>query len=96
LLREEESTIVLLRAWEGTDPTPDRDTDWPAWLEAATIRVANRCASFAKEKKRAKGARTKTFHQKIQLAEIQLQRDPKDETVKNILSASQGNLADTL
>ncbi|CAM6029963.1 unnamed protein product [Sphagnum balticum] len=96
LLKEEESKIALLRAWEGTDPTPSCDTDWPAWLEAATDRVTNRCASLAKEKKHAKGARTRALHQKIQLAKIQLQRNPEDETVINILSASQGNLADTL
>ncbi len=49
-----------------------------------------------KEKKRAKGARFRALQQKIRLAKIQLQKDPEDETVKNVLSEAQGHLAVSL
>jgi len=51
---------------------------------------------LCKAKKRAKGAYIRALQQRIQLAEIQLQRNLEDEAVRNILSVSQGNLADTL
>ncbi len=96
LLREEESKIALLEAWEGTEPPPSHDTEWLGWLEAATHRVLKCNTRLAKEKKCTKGARTKAFQQKICLAEIQLQRHPRDEAVKNIFSVAQGHLADSL
>ncbi len=96
LLREEESKAALLLAWEGTGPKPSQDSDWPGWLEVATDRVL-RCSSWlVKEKKRAKGARFRALQQKIRLAKIQLQKDPEDETVKNVLSEAQGHLAVSL
>jgi hypothetical protein len=98
LLEEEESKASLLGAWKGTAPLPN------CWRSERLARLAGgshdkvvRCyASLSKKKKRAKGARIKTLHQRIQLVEIQLQRDPTDEEVRHILSASQGNLAETL
>jgi hypothetical protein len=63
-------------------------------LEAATNRVTqcNRC--LAKEKKRAQGTQIRTCSKNIQLAEIQLQRDPTNEEVRNILFDSQSKLAE--
>jgi hypothetical protein len=49
---------------------------------------------LARTKKRAQGARAKTHSKKVQLAEIQLQRDPTNEEVTDILSDSQGKLAE--
>ncbi len=43
-----------------------------------------------------KGARIRDLQQKIRLAEVQLQRDPKDEPARDILSVAQGHLADSL
>jgi hypothetical protein len=49
---------------------------------------------LAKTKKHAQGARTKTHSKKVQLAEIQLQKDPTNEEMRDILSDSQGKLAE--
>jgi alkyl sulfatase BDS1-like metallo-beta-lactamase superfamily hydrolase len=49
---------------------------------------------MSKEKKRARWARVKSCTKKIQLAEIQLQRDPTNEEVRGILSNAQGQLAE--
>jgi endonuclease/exonuclease/phosphatase family metal-dependent hydrolase len=95
-LKEEESRAALLEVWEGTKPPPRHDTEWPGWLEAATDRVLKCSTRLAKEKKRAKGTRFRTLQQKIRLAEIQLQSDPEDETVRSILSEAQGHMADSL
>jgi hypothetical protein len=38
----------------------------------------------------------RNLQQKITLAEVQLQRDPEDEPIREILSMAQGHLADTL
>jgi hypothetical protein len=38
----------------------------------------------------------RNLQQKITLAEVQLQRDPEDEPIREILSVAQGHLADTL
>ncbi|CAK9207388.1 unnamed protein product, partial [Sphagnum troendelagicum] len=43
-----------------------------------------------------KGAMVRNLQQKITLAEVQLQRDPEDEPIREILSVAQGHLADTL
>ncbi len=51
---------------------------------------------IAREKKKAKGARVRNLQQKIRLAEVQLQRDPEDETAREILSVAQGHLANSL
>jgi hypothetical protein len=96
LLKEDVGKAALLEAWEGTQPPPNHDADWPGWLEAATERVFKCNGKLAKEKKREKGARIRDLQQKTQLAEIRLQEDPKDESVRNILSAAQGHMADSL
>jgi len=49
---------------------------------------------LAKTKKHAQGARTRTHSKKVQLAEIQLQKDPTNEEMRDILSDSQGKLAE--
>jgi hypothetical protein len=64
LLKEDVSRGVLLGAWEGTQPPPSQDADWPGWLEAATERVLKCNGKLAKERKREKGARTKGLQQK--------------------------------
>jgi hypothetical protein len=51
---------------------------------------------FEREKKKVKGARIRDLQQKIRLAEVQLQRDPKAEPARDILSVAQGHLADSL
>jgi hypothetical protein len=38
----------------------------------------------------------RNLQQKITLAEVQLQRDPEDELIREILSVAQGHLVDTL
>jgi len=96
LLREDVSRATLLKAWEGTQPPPSHDADWPRWLEAAIERVLKSNGKLAKERKQEKGARIKDLQHKTRLAEIQLQRDPEDEPVKNILSMAQGHLANSL
>jgi len=87
---------ALLEAWEGTQPPPGHDVDWPGWLEAATDRVLKCNGKLTKERKREKGARIRGLQQKIRLAEIRLQEDPEDESVRNILSTAQGHMADFL
>jgi len=51
---------------------------------------------LTKERKREKGARTKGLQQKTRLVEIRLQEDPKNESVRSILSTAQGHMADSL
>ncbi len=96
LLREDVSRAALLDAWNGTQPPPGHDADWPTWLEGATERVLKRNGKLAKERKRKKGARIRDLQHKTRLAEIQLQRDPEDESIRSILSVAQGHLADSL
>jgi exonuclease III len=84
----------MLEAWFGSPP-PSNGRGWPAWVEAAVSRVTECNYRLAKEKKRAKGARIRTCSKKIQLAEVQLQRDPTNEEVRGILSDSQCKLAET-
>ncbi len=96
LLKEDESRTALFDAWTGTQPTPSQDAEWPAWLEEALGRVLKCNIKIAREKKKAKGTNIRNLHQKIKLAEVQLQRDPEDEPTREILSRAQGHLADTL
>jgi hypothetical protein len=56
--------------------TPSQDFDWPAWLETATGRVMACNARLSKARRRARGACVRANAKKIQLAEVQLQRDP--------------------
>jgi endonuclease/exonuclease/phosphatase family metal-dependent hydrolase len=95
LLTEEATRSALLEAWASDQPPPSQDSEWPSWLEAAAERVLKRSGKLAKEKKQKKGARLRLQH-KTRLAEIQLQRDPEDEPVRDILSRAQGHLADSL
>jgi hypothetical protein len=96
LLREDGSRATLLNAWKGTQLPPNLDVEWPGWLEVATNRVLKCNSRLTKEKKRVKGARVRDLQHKIRLAEIQLQSDPEDESIKNILSVAQGHLTDSL
>jgi phosphoribosylanthranilate isomerase len=47
-----------------------------------------------KAKKRAQGTRVRTHVKKVQLAEVQLHRDPTNEEVRDILSNLQGKLSE--
>ncbi|CAK9267094.1 unnamed protein product [Sphagnum jensenii] len=96
LLREDRSRAAILDAWRGTQPPPSLDADWPDWLEAATRRVLACNGRLVREKRRAKGARIRELQHKIRLAEIQLQSNPEDEPVQDILSVVQGHLTDSL
>jgi hypothetical protein len=81
--------------WESPHPTaPSQDFDWPAWLESATGRVMSCNAHLSKAKRRAQGACVKASTKKIQLAEVQLQRDPTNIEVQGILLDAQGTLVD--
>jgi hypothetical protein len=96
LLREDRSRAAFLDAWRGTQPPPSLDADWPGWLEAATRRVLICNGRLAREKRRAKGAQIRELQHKIRLAEIQLQSNPEDKPVRDILSVAQGHLTDSL
>ncbi len=96
LLKDDMSRGALLEAWEGTQPPPSQDADWPKWLEAATERVLRCNGKLVKERKREKGARTRSLQQKTRLVEIRLQEHPEDESVRSILSTAQGHMADSL
>jgi hypothetical protein len=49
---------------------------------------------LAKDKKRAQSTRVRTHTKKVQLAEIQLQTDPTNVEIRDILSDAQGKLAE--
>jgi hypothetical protein len=57
-------------------------------------RVANCNKRLAKEKRRAQGARVRSCTKKIQLAELQLQKDPTNSEMRAILSDAQSQLAE--
>jgi hypothetical protein len=82
LLNDEKSKKEMLEAWDENRLPPSNDQDWPAWLEAAIGRVMHCNTRLARAKKRAQGTRVRTHAKKIQLAEIQLQRDPSNEEVR--------------
>jgi hypothetical protein len=84
----------MLQAWSGEKARPSSGRDWAAWIEEAIGRVAGCNARLAKEKGRARGARVRSCTKKIQLAEIQLQRDPENVEVRGLLSEAQGQLAE--
>jgi hypothetical protein len=94
LLSDERRKKEMLEAWAGDAPLPTNDQDWPPWLEVTTNRVTQCNRRLAKEKKRAQGTQIRTSSKKIQLAEIQLQRDPTNEEVRDILSNSQSKLVE--
>jgi len=94
LLSDERSKKEILEAWVGNHPPPSNELDWPAWLEVATSRVMLCNSRLSKAKKHAQGACIRACTKKIQLAEIQLQRESSNEEVKSILSDSQGKLVE--
>jgi hypothetical protein len=94
LMSEENGKAELLKTWAGEGARPSTGWDWAKWLEEATERVADCNARMAKEKRRARGKRVKSCTKKIQLVEIQLQRDPSNEEVRGLLSEAQGQLAE--
>jgi len=94
LLNVERSKQEMLEAWTRDSSHPTNDRDWPTWLEAAIGRVMHSNTHLAREKKRAQGTRVRTYAKKIQLVEIQLQRDPSNEEVRDIFSDTQGKLAE--
>jgi hypothetical protein len=93
-LEEEKSKVALLQAWAEDSLTPPSDQGWAYWIEAAIKRVMICNNRLAKEKIRLKGAMIKSHIEKIKLAEVQLQGDPTNEGVRDILSDSQAKLAE--
>ncbi|CAK9198441.1 unnamed protein product [Sphagnum troendelagicum] len=90
LLNEEKGKLELLNAWSGDAARPSTGRDWAIWLKEAMKRVANCNVMMAREKRRAQGAHVRSCTKKIQLAELQLQRDPTNSKVRGILSNAQG------
>ncbi|CAK9266524.1 unnamed protein product [Sphagnum jensenii] len=84
----------MLQAWAGNLPTQTRDQEWSSWLEAAIGRVMCCNMRLAKAKKHFRGFSVRMHTKKIQLAESQLQGDPTNEKVRDILSDSQAKLAE--
>jgi len=93
LLGKEESKAEMLQAWVGDLSFPTNNQGWPTWLEAATARVMRCNVRFARTKKRLRGTHVRMHAKKVQLAKSQLQRDPTNEEVRDILSDSQSKLA---
>jgi len=94
LLSNERILQEMLEAWVGNHPLPSNDLDWPAWLEAAIGKVMLCNSRLSKAKKHARGTCVRTCTKKIQLVEIQFQKNPLNEEVRSILSDSQGKLAE--
>ncbi len=94
LLSEENGKAQMLQAWSGEMARPSSGRDWATWLEEAIGRVAGCNARLAKEKGRARGTDVRSCAKKIQLAEIQLQRDPENVEIRGLLSEAQGQLAE--
>jgi hypothetical protein len=94
LLKDEKGRAEMLQAWEGELPKPLNDSEWAPWLEAATRRVLACNTRLVKERRRLRRAQVRVHVKKIQLAEEQLQRDPTNKQVRDILSESQGKLAE--
>jgi hypothetical protein len=94
LLSEENGKAEMLQASSGEAARPTTGRDWATWLEEAIGRVVDCNARLAKEKGRARGTRVRSCTKKIQLAEIQLQRDPSNEEVRSLLSEAQGQVAE--
>jgi hypothetical protein len=93
VLNQEKGKMELLNAWAGDTARPSTGQDWAEWFEEAMERVANRNKWLAKEKRRAQGARVKSCTKKMQLEELQLQRDPTNSEVRGIFSDTQSQLA---
>jgi hypothetical protein len=94
LLKDEKGRVEMLQAWEGELPKPSSDSKWAPWLEAATRRVLACNMRLEKERHRLKGAQVRVHTKKIQLVEEQLQHDPTNAQVWDMLSESQIKLAE--
>ncbi|CAK9262234.1 unnamed protein product [Sphagnum jensenii] len=94
LLAEEELRKEMVAAWKGDQESPPINQGWPAWLEAAIQHVTSCNARLAKDKRRVQGKHARTQAKKVQLAEIELQNDPANVEVREILSDAQGKLAE--
>jgi exonuclease III len=70
LLSEEKSKAELLKSWSRDAARPSTGRDWAKWLEEAAGRVTDCNARMAKEKRRERGARVRSYTKKIQLAEL--------------------------
>jgi hypothetical protein len=86
LLNDESKKKEILQAWIGEDPLPTSDQSWVPWLEAATNRTTQCNRRLSKEKKRAQGAQIRSCTKKIQLAEVQLQKNSTSEDIRHIMS----------
>jgi hypothetical protein len=76
----------MLLAWAGDQARPTNDQGWSVWLEAAIGRIMSCNMRLAKDKKRAQSTHVKTHAKKVQLAKIQLQTDPNNVEIRDILS----------
>ncbi len=86
--------MEMVQAWACDLLFLTNDQGWPTWLEVAIARVMRCNAHLARTKKRLQGTRVRTHAKKVQLAEFQLQWDPTNEEVRDILSDFQGKLAE--
>jgi hypothetical protein len=94
LLSDERKKKDMLEAWIGDALLPTNDQDWAPWLQVATDRATQCNRRLSKEKKRAQGTQIRSCTKKIQLAKIQLQRNPTNEEIREILSDSQSKLTE--
>jgi len=95
LLSEERSRQKMLDVWVESHPFPlSNEADWSAWLEAATGRVMMCNVRLSKEKKHAQGTSVRACTKKIQLVEIQFERDPANKEMRSILSNLQSKPAE--
>jgi hypothetical protein len=62
---EEIGKAELLKAWAGEGERPSIGRDWANWLEEVTGKVAACNARMAKEKRRARGTRVRSYTKKI-------------------------------
>jgi hypothetical protein len=88
LLKDEKGRVEMLQAWEGELPKPSSDSEWAPWLEATTRKVLAYNTRLVKERRRLREMQVRVHSKKIQLAKEQLQRDPTNEQVRDILSKS--------
>jgi hypothetical protein len=94
LLKDEKGRAEMLQAWEGELPKPSSDSKWAPRLKATTRRVLACNVRLVKERRRLRGVQVRVHAKKIQLVEEQFQLDPTNEQVQDILSESQGKLAE--
>jgi hypothetical protein len=73
-------------AWEGSHPKPSSAVGWADWLEGAVSRVTTCDLALAKSRKKQRSALIHIHTKNICLAEAQLQEDPKNPQIREILS----------